>query len=195
MKKRKVLAVLVALLLVVGAGVYTYARYITSKAGSGDVEVAKWTATVKQGGTAVTDNFNLALTLSENNYVANGKIAPDRSATATLVVDLTGTEVATDIEVDLGSVAGLPTGMTISGVTANETAMTNNYGVYSTTIDLNAGKTAISSDTVTLVVTATWDNANDDNNTNDTGFGDGTNDDDWKLEIPVTVTAKQHIGA
>ena len=59
MKKRKVLAVLVALLLVVGAGVYTYARYITSKAGSGDVEVAKWTATVKQGGTAVTDNFTL----------------------------------------------------------------------------------------------------------------------------------------
>ena len=27
MKKRKVLAVLVALLLIVGAGVYTYARY------------------------------------------------------------------------------------------------------------------------------------------------------------------------
>ena len=85
--------------------------------------------------------------------------------------------------------------MTISGVTANGTAMTNNSGVYSTTIDLNAGKTAISSNTVTLVVTATWDNASDANNANDTGFGDGTNDADWTLQIPVTVTAKQHIGA
>lgn len=194
MKKRKVLAVLVALLLVVGAGVYTYARYITSKAGSGDVEVAKWTATVKQGGTAVTDNFNLALTLSNNDYVVNGKIAPNRSATATLVVDLTGTEVATDIDVDLGSVTGLPTGMTISGVTANGNAMTKTGNVYSTTIGLNAGLTAISSNSVTLVVTATWAN-NEANNANDTGFGDGTNDADWKLKIPVTVTAKQHIGA
>ena len=195
MKKRKVLAVLVALLLVVGAGVYTYARYITTKAGSGDVEVAKWTATVKQGGTAVTDDFTLGLTLSENAYVANGKIAPARSATATLVVDLTGTEVATDIEVDLGSVTGLPTGMTISGVTANGAAMTKTGNVYSTTVDLNAAKTAISSNTVTLVITATWDNASDAYNANDTGFGDGTNDADWTLQIPVTVTAKQHIGA
>ena len=195
MKKRKVLAVLVALLLVVGAGVYTYARYITSKSGSGDVEVAKWTATVKQGGTAVTDNFNLNLTLLENAYVANGKIAPDRSATATLEVSLTGTEVATDIEVDLSRVTGLPTGMTISGVTANGSAMTNNSGVYSTTIGLNAEKTGLTSSTVTLVITATWDNANDANNANDTGFGDGTNDADWTLQIPVTVTAKQHIGA
>ena len=54
MKKKKVLAVLVALLLVVGAGVYTYARYTFSRTGSGEVSAAKWTATVKQGGTAVT---------------------------------------------------------------------------------------------------------------------------------------------
>lgn len=193
MKKKKVLAVLVALLLVVGAGVYTYARYTYSKSGSGDVEVAKWAVAVKQGGSEVTDNFNLTFTPSANNYVVNGKIAPDRSATATLEVDLTGTEVATDIEVNLASVSGLPTGMTITGVTANGSAMTGSAGVYSTTIDLNAGKTAISSNTVTLVITATWDNASDANNANDTGYGDGTNDADWTLQIPVTVTVKQHI--
>lgn len=195
MTKRKVLAVLIVFLLVVGAGIYTYARYITSKTGSGDVEVAKWTAIVKQGGSAVSDSFTLALTLSNNNYVVNGKIAPDRSATATLVVDLTNTEVATDIEVDLGSVTGLPTGMTISGVTANGNAMAQSGSKYTTTIDLNAGKTAISSNTVTLVITVTWDNASDANNANDTGYGDGTNDVDWTLQIPITVTVKQHIGA
>ena len=128
--------------------------------------------------------------LSNNSYVVNGKIAPNRSATATLVVDLTGTEVATDIDVDLGSVTGLPTGMTISGVTANGNAMTKTGNVYSTTIGLNAGLTAISSNSVTLVVTATWAN-NEANNSNDTSFGEAGG----SISIPVTVTAKQHIGA
>lgn len=190
MKKRKVLAVLVALLLVVGAGVYTYARYTYSRTGSGDVDVATWAVQLQQGGSEVSDNFNLALTLSNNGYVVNGKIAPNRSATATLVVDLTGTEVATDIDVDLGSVTGLPTGMTISGVTANGNAMTKTGNVYSTTIGLNAGLTAISSNSVTLVVTATWVN-NEANNSNDTSFGEAGG----SISIPVTVTAKQHIGA
>ena len=144
MKKRKVLAVLVALLLVVGAGVYTYARYTYSRTGSGDVDVATWAVALKQGGSEVSDNFTLGLTLSNNNYVVNGKIAPDRSATATLEVDLTGTEVAT----------------------------------------------AISTNTVTLVVTATWAN-NEANNANDTTFGEAGG----SISIPVTVTAKQHIGA
>ena len=188
MKKKKVLAVLVALLLIVGAGVYTYARYTYSKSGSGSVDVATWAVALKQGGSEVSDDFNLTLTLSENDYVVNDKIAPDRSATATLVMDLTGTEVATDIEVDLSSVTGLPTGMTITGVTANGNAMTNVAGVYSTTVALNAGKTAISSNTVTLVITVEWAN-NEANNSNDTTYGvaHGT------IAIPVTVTAKQHI--
>ena len=79
MKKKKVLAVLVALLLLVGAGVYTYARYTFSRTGTGNVNVAKWAVALKQGGNAVDDNFTLDLTPSANNYVVNGKIAPDRS--------------------------------------------------------------------------------------------------------------------
>lgn len=186
--KKKVLAILVALLIVFGAGVYTYARYTYSRTGNGEVEVATWAVALKQGGSEVSNNFNLNLTLSANNYVVNGKIAPNRSATATLVVDLTGTEVATDISVDLGSVTGLPTGMTISGVTANGNAMTGSAGVYSTTIDLNGAKTAISTNTVTLVVTATWANS-ESNNTNDTTFGSSGG----SITIPVSVTVKQHI--
>lgn len=188
MKKKRVLAVLVALLLVVGAGVYTYARYTYSRTGSGEVSVAKWAVALKQGGSEVSDNFTLGLTLSNNNYVANGKIAPNRSATATLVADLTGTEVATDIEVDLGSVTGLPTGMTISGVTANGSAMTKTGNVYSTTVNLNSGKTGVETNTVTLVITATWAN-NEANNANDTTFGEAAGN----ISIPVTVTARQHI--
>lgn len=188
MKKKKVLAVLIALLLVVGAGVYTYARYTYSKQGSGEVNVAKWAVALKQGGTEVSDNFTLALALSENNYVVNGKIAPDRSATATLDVDLTGTEVATDIDVDLSGVTGLPAGMTISSVTANGSAMTKNGNVYSTIVDLKSDKTAISTNKVTLVITATWEN-DDANDATDTTRGEAAG----KISVPVVVTAKQHI--
>lgn len=193
MKKKKVLAVLVALLLVVGAGVYTYARYTFSRTGSGNVDVATWAVALKQGGSTVSDNFTLNLTLGANDNVVNDKIAPDRSATATLVLDLTGTEVATDYEVDLSTVTGLPDGMTITGVTADGVALSETStgsGVYAGSVALNAGKTAIADSEVELVITATW--ANDENNNdNDTTYGTAAG----TLSIPVTVTAKQHIGA
>lgn len=193
MKKKRVLAVLVALLLVVGAGVYTYARYTFSRTGSGDVDVATWDVALKQGGSPVSDNFTLNLTLGANNNVVNNKIAPDRSATATLVLDLTGTEVATDYEVDLSTVTGLPDGMSITGVTADGVALTETStgsGIYTGSVALNAGKTAIADNEVELVITATWVN-DENNNANDTTYGT----DAGTLSIPVTVTAKQHIGA
>ena len=82
------------------------------------------------------------LTLSDNAYVAKDKIAPNRSATATLVVNLTGTEVATDIVVSLSSVSGLPNGMTITGVTANGTSLTESSGSYSTPLSIPVTVTA-----------------------------------------------------
>lgn len=193
MKKKRVLAVLVALLLVVGAGVYTYARYTFSRTGSGDVDVATWVVALKQGGSSVSDNFTLNLTLGANNNVVNNKIAPGRSATATLVLDLTGTEVATDYEVDLSTVTGLPDGMSITGVTADGVALTETStgsGIYTGSVALNAGKTAIADNEVELVITATWVN-DENNNANDTTYGTAAR----TLSIPVTVTAKQHIGA
>lgn len=193
MKKKRVLAVLVALLLVVGAGVYTYARYTFSRTGSGDVDVATWVVALKQGGSSVSDNFTLNLTLGANNNVVNNKIAPGRSATATLVLDLAGTEVATDYEVDLSTVTGLPDGMSITGVTADGVALTETStgsGIYTGSVALNAGKTAIADNEVELVITATWVN-DENNNANDTTYGTAAR----TLSIPVTVTAKQHIGA
>ena len=192
MKKRKVLAVLVALLLVVGAGVYTYARYTYSKTGNGSVNVATWAVALKQGGNSVSDNYTLELTLSNNNYVVDGKIAPNRSATATLVLDLTGTEVATDYEVYLSDVAGLPDGMSITGVTADGVALnetSTGSGVYTGSVALNTEKDAIADSEVELVITVEWEN-DEDNNDDDTTFGEAAG----SLSIPVTVTAKQHIG-
>ena len=187
------LALLIALLVIAGAGVYTYARYQTSRTGTGDVVIAKWAAAIKQDGTAVSDNFELALTPVANNNVASGKIAPGSSATATLVLDLTGTEVATDYEVEIGDVTGLPAGMTITGITADGNSLTKTGNVYKGSVALNNEKTALVDEEITLVITVTWEN-NESNNSTDTTAGEGELAARTK-SIPVTVTAKQHIDA
>lgn len=120
---------------------------------------------------------------------ANGKIAPGGSATATLVLDLTGTEVATDIHIDLSNATGLPEGIVMSA-TANGILMEKNENVYGTMIPLNAEKTAISSNTVTLVITLTWED-DEINNSSDTIFGN----EHGSFTIPAIITVKQHIGA
>lgn len=188
MKKKKLLAILVVLLLIVGAGVFTYARYTTTYEGTGEVGVAKWAVTI-DGGNVQTKTFNLNLSLSENSNVVNGKIAPGRSATASLVLDLTGTEVAVDYEIDLGEVTGLPDGMAITGVTADGTALTKVDTKYTGLIALNSDKTALDDVQKTIAITLEWEN-DESNNANDTTTGETL----AKISIPVNVTIKQHIG-
>lgn len=187
--KKKSLGILVALLLIAGAGVYTYARYTSSFVGTGTAEVAKWSVNLKQGGSAVAENFELTITPNENEFVAEGKMAPGRTATAKLVLDLTGTEVAVDYEIDLSSVPNLPEGMeiasvkaTVDGEQAQELNQTN--GVYSGYVAL-----ANVSKTITFDITLNWENL-EANNTANTNTGKAAAD----ISIPVTVTAKQHIG-
>jgi len=189
--KKRALGLLVALLLISGAGVYTYARYTTSFTGTGTVDVAKWAVELKQGDAAVSENFVLDLTLAENSNVAEGKMAPGRSATAQLVLNLEGTEVATDYEIDLSQVSGLPTGMTISEVketvgTGTATPLTGSNGKYTGDLTLTE---VTDSKTVTFDITVAWENA-DENDANDTATGTAN----ANISIPVTVTAKQHIG-
>lgn len=184
--KKKMLAVLAVLLLIVGAGVYTYARYTNTYEGTGNAEVAKWAVSLKQDGTAVTESFTLKLTPSTSADVAAGKIAPGSSVSATLVLDLTGTEVSTDYEVDLSEVTGLPEGMEITSVKATvdgtTSELTGNAGKYTGIVELaNTGKP------VTFVVTATWEADGNDVADTTTGKAAGT------VAIPVNVTVKQHI--
>ena len=60
--KKRTLVVLVVLLLLLGVGSFTYARYITSYNGTGTAEIAKWAVALKQGGAAVSETFDLDLT-------------------------------------------------------------------------------------------------------------------------------------
>ena len=80
------------------------------------------------------------------------------------------------------------TGVTADGVALSETS--TGSGVYAGSVALNAEKTAIADDEVTLVITVAWVN-DENNNANDTTYGTAAGN----LSIPVTVTARQHIGA
>lgn len=187
--KKKTLAVLIALLLVAGAGIYTYAKYTSSFTGTGTAEVAKWAVSLKQGNTEVDETFNLTLTPEENSNVVGNKMAPGRTATAQLILDLTGTEVTTDYEIDLTQATGLPEGMTISEVKATvegeEQTLTKEGSKYSGTVALENGQ-AINK-AITIDITVEWTSTNDSSDTT-TGETAGT------ISIPVTVTASQHIG-
>ena len=190
MKKKRVLAVLVALLLVVGAGVYTYARYTFSRTGSDDVDVATWAVALKQGGSAVSDNFTLTLTLEPNNNVVNGKIAPDRSATAILTLDLTGTEVAVDFDAVIDQTALSSFGDSGDKLSLAVKVDGTNYtsGTTHTISLVNNSAFTAENGKKTVTLTLTW--ANDDlNNADDTATGVAAP----TLTVPVTLTAKQHI--
>ena len=195
-KKNKLLIGLIALLLVVGVGVATYARYISTYEGNDTVDVADWKVTLKQGDQAVSNNFELAFTLDNTQSNAKeGTIAPGSVLTSELTLDLTGTEVATDYEINLSEVTGIPDGMTITSVKATVgtaeaqtlTETSTGSGIYQGSLTLEQ---VTNTPTVEFEIIATWTN-DEANNTNDTSFGTSTD----TITIPVTVTAKQHIGA
>jgi len=184
--KKKSLGLLVALLLVVGAGVYTYARYQSTFEGTGTADVAKWAVEVT-GADAQSNKFDLVLTPSESDYVANGKIAPGVGASGTIELKLTGTEVDTDIIVAIDD--STLEGATLKSVTANNgvtLTKADSTNEYTGTI---THESIATNGVITLTVEVEWTNS-DSNNVADTEIGEADED----LQLGVTVTAKQHIG-
>lgn len=85
----------------------TLAKYTTSVDGTGTAMVAKWA--FKAGNTAESSSFvekslDLKDTTVDENVIANGKIAPGVEGKLPIYVDLSGTEVATEIEITISSV-------------------------------------------------------------------------------------------
>jgi len=185
MKKRN-LVILLVLLLLVGTGVYTYARYSTSISGNAAVEVAKWAVKVTNGTDELSESFDLALTLDANDYVADGKIAPGRSASGKVVLDLTGTEVDTDYTISLGEVTNIPTNAEVVVKVGTQELTLDGTGEATGTITHETIKT---NPTVELTISVIWEN-NDLNNAEDTLDGVAAK----TLTLPITVTAQQHIG-
>ena len=169
----------------------TYARYTSSVSGNTTVEVAKWAVAFKNGSNELSEGFNLNFTVADNANVVSGKIAPQTTATATIMVDLTGTEVAVDYEVsvnasNLTGVFGASAEDVKVTTTANGVTAEAEDGGTIALID-NAAFTE-SNGKVEITVTLTWTN-NDNHNTSDTTVGKAAG----SLQLPVTLTLVQHI--
>lgn len=195
MNKKTIKSIMVVLILMVIALYFvsgTYARYTSEFSADATFQVAKWQ--VKVGDTAADDEtsktFTPTFTYNETEYVANDRIAPSRSASADIEIDLTGTEVAVDVlaSVDTSELAtSLGTSKITTTATIDDTDVTTAQG---TTIALPEKQAFTSSNgKKTLKVTVTWDNDSDNHSSDDTKNGIAAGN----IEIPVTVTLKQHI--
>lgn len=195
-KAAKWTLIVLLLFLIIALIAGTYSRYSNTNTGSASIDLAKWSVKINDTQMSSIDTLPVTLTYSSNENVKANKLAPGTSATFTLVIDPTDSEVAIDYSISLGEVTGLTnnssaislTGAkyTIQGETEQSATINAGTGTIELTENLNdvlAGKT------VTIVGTITWDNASDANNIADTenGLADPT------PTAQVTVTARQHI--
>ena len=196
MNKKQVRTLIVALLVVIVALYFiasTYARYTTSLTGKAEATVAKWSAVVKNGSNTLSENFTLTFTVDENEFVRDDRIAPATSATAKVEIDLSGTEVATDIDaiVDSTSLSSI-FGASASDVQVTKTVAVKdgaNFTATSAGLVALPNQTSALSGSVEVTITLTWTN-NETHNASDTTLGEAGE----TLQIPVTIKAQQHIG-
>ena len=194
------IAVVIAFLISIVAG--TYARYTSSGRVDSAGEIAKWHVTLGgQDISSETKTIDVSLTADEesNENTTSGKLAPGQVLSGTFKVDPTGTEVAVDYLLSIGSVQATGgtwnTGSELSLLkvtalvegeeNATELTVANSNAIYFEDLaSVTNGKD------VTFKIYVTWKNANDANNVADTANGSAIT----QITIPVTVVVRQHIG-
>ncbi len=189
MKGNKKILIIAILLFMISVGFTTYAIYRESATATGTIGAAAWTVNVKKGtGEGAGASFataNLNFTAADINWTThrgqNGKIAPGDSGTISFTVDATGSEVDVILEAAMGTLTGLP-----SGMTAEVTSGTN-------------GKQEIGYNTTsmkaTVVVTVTWAGAITDTTGASGKDGNDLSVQGTNLSIPVTLTARQKLAS
>ncbi len=184
--KKSVFAVIILAILIALIG-GTYARYTTSGTGSANVSVAKWVVNIKNGDSPISENQNVAFVLEANENVKEGKIAPSSKASATITVDMTGTEVAALLTatIDSSSLA------TVFGDAASrvELKMSVDGTEYSSGDSAEIALADVSK-VHNVVLTLEWTENNDSaKNAEDTTVGvNGKN-----ITLPVTITVTQKV--
>lgn len=192
--KRAIFAA-IALLLVAYLISSTYARYSTEGKATGTIQVAKWAVVMKadDGTTLESTTQPITFTVQKNTNVVPGKIAPAVTAVAEVELDLEGTEVAVDFDAVIDQSAIETLGASSDKLTLDVKVDGKTYtSGTSQTINL-IGNSAFTSTNgkKKVTLTLTWDNEDPANNPDDTTMGEAAP----TLEIPVTLTAKQHIDA
>lgn len=183
---RKTIILMIMLVLV---GLYfisgTYARYTISMTGKSTVSTADWAVEFKDGtNNKVSNDFNLAFEVKNNNNVVPGKIAPSVTAEATINLDLTGTEVAVDYTATIDKSALI----SVFGDSAENVTVTVNGSDSAKGMQALINNTAFTATNgiIPIKIGITWNN-DDTTNASDT-LAAGKD-----LELPVTLTVQQHI--
>ena len=197
---KKMVLVAIILITVVALVSGTYSKYTNTATGTATLDIAKWSVKIDdtQMNAISSGALSVPLTYTANSYVKANKIAPGGSATFTLVIDPTDSEVAIDYDISIGAVTGLTnagsaialTGATytVDGGSAQNATITSGAGAINFTEDL---ADVVAGKKVTVVGTITWDNASDANSAADTA--NGLNDP--SPTVAVSITAQQHIGS
>ena len=191
MKNGRAIAIMIAVILV-GAGIslVTYARYSNNElGGSGSVNVARWNVVVTDGSSEQSATQGVTFNVNQNANVSAGYMAPGSTATAEMILDPTGSQVAIDYTISISETDLQSVGMGIESVTAkigNETvSLTHSNGVYSGNLDLSQVE---ANSKVKFTIVAEWINS-EANNATDTANGISAQ----TITIPITLTAQQHI--
>lgn len=193
MKVSKKTLVLIALLLLVAISFTSYAIYKSSVDTDSEVTAAKWNIEFMDGQTEVTSSQTITFGASDcvnNTHVADGVIAPGATCTKTITLDANDTEVDVAYTALAGAVTAEKAGSAVA--TTNANAFTVSLLPASGTIAYNSATR-----TADLTLTVTWA-GNDDSDAAQNP--DTINDADTALEgttitVPVTLVAKQVVGA
>lgn len=196
--------VLVALIAVIGG---TYAIYSSNFNATAKIDAAKWNVSLKgsNNGTDVVleeTTKEITFVVNESDYVVSNKIAPSVTATATLELDLTGTEVGVDFlaEIDKANIQGIDADKLTLSI-EDENGSAENTIVYSLP-EKKAFTSTNGKHTITL--TLTWKNEGTTSFTDtdagkiakdaeDTAIGTKA-DSERTITIPVKLMVAQHIG-
>ena len=192
MKKRNMLLIVLLLFLVLGAGVYTYARYASTITGNQTLEAAAWVINVNEqdvtAGNATLNN-HLTLALDASDHVVDNKIAPARGGSVDVIIDPAGTEVSLDYEVAIGEITNKPANVkvqyAVGGGEKQDVPATNKVTGEILLTDKTNG--LATGDKVTVHLYFTWPDGDSANNVADTA------DQGKEITVPVTVNLKQHV--
>lgn len=186
-KKVKNIAIIlsiVVMLITLGIGGYTYAKYVTQVKANGSLDVAKWSFKVNEGNSQIT-TINLSETIDTSKLI-QGKIAPGTGGEFTLKIDGTGSEVGIEYKVEFQNEKNKPTNLifTYNGQTFNSIAEIQNH--LKGTIDAND-----SNKIKDIVIGWQWpyetgEEALNENDEIDTQ--EGINDFNYTFDVVVTGT-------
>ncbi len=195
MNLKRIIYIVCIILLIIVASNYigkTYSQYQKTSTSRGDTQIAKWSVTLKDGSQELEKKFNMTFVSETNNNVnvAQDKIAPGNSVKATLILDLTNTEVAVDynIIVDTKELENQIGTSNISLTMLNENSETIEFGKDNYIPLVNSEKFTETNGVFTFNFYLSWDN-DDSNNSSDTNVALNYNE----LTLPVNVKIKQHI--